>query len=463
MDGENATPLLHHTVSSGPPIDRIRFSPDNTQIAAVNLLGPMNAVIWELDGNLTRILHEFTDVAYSPNGKQIAFASADGTVRIIEIGSGEVTKSLKAHDGMIASLKYSPDGRSLAFLDPDGVRVWDIERGERALSISDTGQFDSRENRFRLSSFAFSPNGREIVTAGFGVPVVVWDANSGESLRTLRERSNVFSVAYSPDGKQIAIGGEDGVELRDAATATYLSSIDLDDDPFPLISLGYSPDGTKLAIGGGFGFPVIRHLKTNEMLALTGELDGGFFQRLFLQLQQLREGRSIKYGVDEVRFTFSPDGTRIAFAENDLIRVWDTQTGEVVATRNVEPRIVTAVRFSADGESLAFGRMDWTITEWHIASDRITTYSYVDEWLRELAQPSSDCSPQDPIPAHTAIACLRSRLAYGTGTGTVVLSKNRNQENDDLDETVFQCFPLANGLPTVHRACCTTQAPGRNL
>jgi WD40 repeat protein len=188
----------------------------------------------------------------SPDGKLAAVGGADNTVRIVEVESGKELYKIGNHENWVLSTVFGMDGK----------RVVTVGR-DRAAKLTDTttGAFLENVNLLRgeLSAVARHPSQDVVVTGGEErVPYVyLMDrpknmkiADDTTLVRKLeRQNGAIFALAWSPDGKQIAVAGASPeVVIYDADTGKRIAACA--GHPAGIYALGYTPDSTKVATGG---------------------------------------------------------------------------------------------------------------------------------------------------------------------------------------------------------------------
>ena len=194
-------------------ITALALSPAGT-LAAVGLNGEIK--VWSLETG--HVVQEFAGIAgicFSRDGRLMG-TSEDDSIRIAEMASGRLLKSLTDNDGKLRArtktMAFSPDGRFFASAGTDmTIRIWETESGKVVQRL--------KGHTNGIAAIAYSPDGRFIVSGGgwFGssgrdnIVAGLWDAGSGELLISITDHSRaVTSVAFSPDGKRLVTAGLDG-------------------------------------------------------------------------------------------------------------------------------------------------------------------------------------------------------------------------------------------------------------
>ncbi len=326
-------------------------------------------------------------VAVSPNGKLLASASDDLTVKVWDLTSGQERFTLKGHTNTVRSVAFSADGTRLATASEDStLKVWDTTSGEESLTL--------KGHRSYVTSVAFSPDGKWLASASADQSVKVWDATSGVALLTLKgHTSAVTSVAFDVDGKRLASASARGdltVRVWDATTGQ--ETLALKGHTAAVYGVAFSPEGKRLASASlDQTVKVWDATSGQETLTLKGHTGAVNCVAISADGKRLasasydhtvkvwdttsgQEMLTLKGHTGAVEsVAFITDGQRLASASSDrTVKVWDATSGQETLTLKGHSGNVTSVAFSADAKRLASASSDTTVKVWDVTSGQET-------------------------------------------------------------------------------------------
>lgn len=436
---EDRTARLWHSNSGKPTgivlahensVEAAAFSPDGCRIATADAGGAVQ--LWDAATGAhlcPSIRHDghVGIVAFSRDGERVLTAGEDKSARIWSARTGEPILGPFRHYGWIRAAMFSPDGEKIVTGSEDRVvRVWDVRPGEglclelhhehwvRTLAVSNDGRviatggedgrvclWDARSGLLlggpvchsgRIVATAFSPDGSTLLTASFDNTVRLWRTTIVESthLNTFRHDTVVSSVAISPDGQTLVIGGQaHDCDIEDCAARLW--NIQTGEAMAPAMThkgsirvIAYAQDSSLLLTGSDDKTAVLWNAKTRTVLPFELRHDASL-QAAAIQVDQQmaatgssgaagylwnlvtgeRIGPPLRHGGAVLAVLFSPNGKLLLTGSSDNhARLWSIETGTLASPLFFHQGSVGAIAFSPDGETVLTGSNDYTARLW---------------------------------------------------------------------------------------------------
>jgi len=403
-DSGNAVMTISRFFADG--IDSVEFSPDGKYVAFRIITGQSNIKIWNLESNteIKSLAGNFPFMVFSHDWKYIVNTSGND-FKLLDVNTGEETKTFSGHIARVNSVKFSPDGKYLVSISSDRkIKLWDVSGRNIAtldsISFSSRSTFSPDSNFFvvsdgsslslldvttcnkidgfsnstfnYISTVAYSHDGLYAAVSS-GKIVNLWDIASGRIAMSLKGHiENISIITYSPDGKYIATGSYDKtVKIWDAKTGREIRTISKFSDSVTYIT--YNSNGSFLYIITGDMSKVIKIFD-----AATGN-----------EIKTIQSTYSDHF---DVAIALSPDEKFIAMGYGLRIILTDTNTKEegpiradsftnpnFIVLRNSNDNTgssnytfdVSSVAYSPDGKYILSGIFNGTIRMWDISTQSI--------------------------------------------------------------------------------------------
>jgi WD40 repeat protein len=299
-------------------------------------------------------------VAFSSDGNTLASASLDGRDHfsgLWDVATGRLLRRLQTPARL--ALAFSPDGRAVAGAraddldedrdqDPTAVCLWDVKDGLLLRKLYAPGLVKGRP---RINTAVFSPDGKMLAGGADDGSVYLWNPATGIwSSRLAGHQAGVEAIQFLAGGKILASAGNDGtVRLWDLATGKELRQLEVAGAGELAVPLAGSPDGRYLAYSGRSGQPIT-----------LWDVAAGRVLRQF-PLQCCHAAQAL---------AFTADGKTLAVARAAVIELWDVATGKEIRPADGHIGAISAVAFADGGSIVATAGADATIRLWDPATGR---------------------------------------------------------------------------------------------
>lgn len=332
----------------------LALSPDGKRLAIASDV----IKIWDTSSGsemqtLTGHTNEIPTLAFSPHGEELASGSWDNTVRLWDVATGHEIWNFGPQSHHIGALDFSPDGQTLASASWDGmIKYWNTKTGRESRA------FKGHDNK--INRLVFSQDGTRIVSCSNDNTVKLWDFATGSAIQTLRGHGDTINdVAISPTQDIVASGAWDStIRFWDNASRQEPWLLK---HPDPVISVAFSRDGKWLALGSGL-YITVWDLLTGQKVWMEKEV----LASLYADTSAINAAGNC--------LLFHPESKILAAGLADgTVQFRDTLDGGLLRVIEAHASAVMSLDFSPDGQILATASFDRTIALWNVSDGRRLT------------------------------------------------------------------------------------------
>lgn len=293
--------------------------------------------------------------AFSPDGRTLATGAENCQLLFWDVRTGKPKRGLeRALDG-VYEIHYSPDGRLFATGTSQlvGVSLWDARSGQLVRTLKEPYPLSKGTHVY---DFSFSPDGKTIASTGNG-EIQIWDVATGRLRRKLKAPDKQWTVAYSPDGNTVAGASTLARNSQNEARKT-------------VVHLWDTRKARLRKSRVGAGFPIA--FSPDGRLLLTRLVDPKHDDkvgkwRLASDILQPLSSDQITANGDATPVAISPNSRFIATGHRDgRVQLRSARTGALLQTLRVAQDMVTGVAFSPDGTLLVSAAQKGQLKFWRL-------------------------------------------------------------------------------------------------
>ena len=355
------------------------------------------------------------EVVFSPNGKLIASASRDQTIKLWRT-DGTLVNTLKGHGDWVRGVTFSPNSKHIASASQDGtVKLWQMD-GTLLKTLED--------HNAGVNSVAFSFNDQLIASGSDDNTVKIWKTN-GTLLKTLKGHTDqVRGVTFSPDSQLVASASGDGTIKLWKIDGTLVKTLRGHNSGVNRVI--FSP----VRVETPHGFDIIIASASDDNTVKLWQTNG----------DKLFTFKKHQAGIDGI--AFSSDGKIIASASDDnTVKIWQTD-GSLLRSLTVHNEEVRSVAFSPDDKAMASASDDSRVELWRPKETLLTILAGHNDEIESVAfSPITVASPEG-IGQIVASASDDKTIKLWTPQGKLIMAfeKNPNKDgghNDKVEDVAF--------------------------
>ena len=342
-----------------PTLEDILYSPDGRFLATLTM-SYVELLDAETLAPVTRVPVMYgRKLAFSPDSSLLAIFGLEEEIRIWHIDSETFLANISVNTEVVA---FSPDGKYLAYAKGDSVFLWDVDQRKVSLELTGDPQHPITGN-LRVTGIAFHPNSRILAVGSHRRTIALWDIETGkiQSYLDLKESYYPTIVSFNHDGNSLAATTR---YIKDQFYKIRLWNVSTGDSRYLsgyFHDLVFTPDDQHLLAGGGDGNlhiirvdtlkverkPAVDHLPPdnvhnfNRLEQLTFHPGGRRFATLINRsrictwdAQSFSRSRAIYgYGCSKAEAVYLPEINRIVTGvDSDVLSFWDATTGDLLKT-----------------------------------------------------------------------------------------------------------------------------------
>ncbi|MEQ9236608.1 MAG: pentapeptide repeat-containing protein [Coleofasciculus sp. E2-BRE-01] len=351
-----------------------------------------------------------TALVISPDGTHLISGADDQTVKIWELETGRLIRTLRGHSDAISSVAISPDGKRIASSSDDKtVKLWDFETGN-LLQTFEEFMLDSSEakpdsSEVEPDSSKAKPDSSEVKLVAFPdnqTLIAVGHRqnpdNDEQTIKTIERwiiekeykrldpltggLGKVRAAAFDLKEQLVAIASEESnrVDLWHLGSNKKLTSLRGRFPDVQEIAFGANDDGQWLAISGNYTAVELWHLTIKK----PNDLQRFLRIKESINSQEKVQIISAATGIID-SLAFSPDGqTLFAGSRDRSVKIWNISNGDLIRILKGNSSWVEEIAISSDGKTLVTGSTLGEIKTWQPSSKGLTVSQEVAENVRKL-------------------------------------------------------------------------------